>query len=151
VKQFFLHGEIDGVAVRWLVLRSADGAVMLLDEHLVQEVVSSTWATTTFSRLDVKEATDARPGVGTDPPAYTVTLGSGTIVVGYLVKAQRASKLVTSNTLYDFRSAHVPWMVGEFLVTVCFALGCALLGCGVLYLAAKMQAGRRGSTEDIWR
>jgi hypothetical protein len=151
VKQFFLQGEIDGVAVRWLVLRSADGAVMLLDEHLVQEVVSSTWATTTFSRLDVKEATDARPGVGTDPPAYTVTLGSGTIVVGYLVKAQRASKLVTSNTLYDFRSAHVPWMVGEFLVTVCFALGCALLACGVLYLAAKMQAGRRGSTEDIWR
>ena len=88
MKQFFLQGEIDGVAVRWLVLRSADGAVMWLDEHLVQEVVSSTWATTTFSRLDVKEATDARPGVGTDPPAYTVTLGSGTIVVGYLVKAQ---------------------------------------------------------------
>ena len=107
VKQFFLQGEIDGVPVRWLVLRSADGAVMLLDEHLVQEVVSSTWATTTFSRLDVKEATDARPNVGTEPPAYTVTLGSGTIIVGYLVKAQRASKLVTSNTLYDFRSAHV--------------------------------------------
>jgi hypothetical protein len=86
VKQFFLQGEIDGVVVLWLVLRSADGAVMWLDEHLVQEVVSSTWATTTFSRLEVKEATDPRPHVGTAPPTYTVSLGSGTLVVGYLVK-----------------------------------------------------------------
>jgi hypothetical protein len=54
VRQFFLQGEIDGVPVRWFVLRSADGAVMWLDEHLVQEVISSTWATTTFSRLEVK-------------------------------------------------------------------------------------------------
>ena len=55
MKQFFLRGEIDGVPVRWLVLRSTDGAVTWLDEHLVQEVVSSTWATTTFSDLEVKE------------------------------------------------------------------------------------------------
>ena len=41
-----------------------------------------------FSRLEVKEATDPRPSVGADPPAYAVTLASGTIVVGYLVKAQ---------------------------------------------------------------
>jgi hypothetical protein len=61
VKQFFLQGEIDGVPVRWLVLRSTDGAVTWLDEHLVQEVVSSTWATTTFSDLEVKEATDPMP------------------------------------------------------------------------------------------
>ena len=52
MKQFFLQGEIDGVPVRWLVLRSADSAVTWLDEHLVQEVVASTWARTTFSRLD---------------------------------------------------------------------------------------------------
>ena len=88
MKQFFLQGEIDGVPVRWLVLRSTDGAVTWLDEHLVQEVVSSTWATTTFSRLEVKEATDPRPRVGTLPPTYTVTLGSGTLIVGYLVKGQ---------------------------------------------------------------
>jgi hypothetical protein len=88
VKQFFLQGEIDGVAVRWLVLRSADGAVMWLDEHLVQEVVSSTWATTTFSRLEVKEASGSRPRVGTVPPTYTVTLGSGTLIVGYVVKGR---------------------------------------------------------------
>jgi hypothetical protein len=85
VKQFFLQGEIDGVPVRWLALRSADGAVTWLDEHLVQEVVSSTWATTTFSRLEVKEATDSRPKVGTALPAYAVTPGSGTHIVGYLV------------------------------------------------------------------
>jgi hypothetical protein len=88
VKQFFLPGEINGVPVRWLVLRSADGAVTWLDEHLVQEVVSSTWATTTFSRLEVKEATDPVPRVGAARPTYTVTLGSGTLIVGYLVKAQ---------------------------------------------------------------
>jgi hypothetical protein len=88
VKRFFLQGEIDGVPARWFVLRSTDGAVMWLDEHLVQEVISSTWATTTFSRLEVKEATDPRPRVGADPPAYTVTVGSGTIVVGYLIKGQ---------------------------------------------------------------
>ena len=64
MKQFFLQGEIDGVPVRWLVLRSTDGAVTWLDEHLVQEVVSSTWATTTFSDLEVKEATDPMPNVG---------------------------------------------------------------------------------------
>jgi hypothetical protein len=52
VKQFFLQGEINGVVVLWLVLRSADGAVTC-DKRLVQEVVSSTWATTTFSRLEV--------------------------------------------------------------------------------------------------
>jgi hypothetical protein len=85
--RFFLQGEIDGLPVRWLVLR-ADGTVMWLDEHLVQELVSSTWATTTFSRLEVKEATDPRPRVGAGPPAYTVTLGSGTIVVGYVVKGR---------------------------------------------------------------
>ena len=67
VKQFFLQGEIDGVRVRWLVLRSTDGAVTWLDEHLVQEVVSSTWATTTFSDLEVKEATDPMPNVGAVP------------------------------------------------------------------------------------
>ena len=61
VKQFFLQGEIDGVPVRWLVLRSTDGAVTWLDEHLVQEVVSSTWATRTFSDLEVKETTDPMP------------------------------------------------------------------------------------------
>jgi hypothetical protein len=88
VKQFFLQGKIDGVPVRWLVLRSADAAVMWLDERLVQEVISSTWATTTFSRLEVKEATDPRPSIGTEPPKYTVTLGSGTLIVGYLVKRQ---------------------------------------------------------------
>ena len=65
MKQFFLQGEIDGVTVRWLVLRPADGAVMWLDEHLVQEVVSSIWATTTFSRLEAKEASGSRPRVGT--------------------------------------------------------------------------------------
>jgi hypothetical protein len=88
VKQFFLQGEIDGVPVRWFVLRSSDGAVVWLDERLVQEVVRSTWATTTFSRLEVKEATDPRPSVSADSPAYTVTLGNGTIVVGYLVKTR---------------------------------------------------------------
>jgi hypothetical protein len=88
VKQFFLQGELDGVPVRWLVLRPADGAVMWLDEHLVQEVVSSTWATTTFSDLEVKEATDPMPNVGTEPPAYTIPLGSGTLIVGYVVKGQ---------------------------------------------------------------
>jgi hypothetical protein len=88
VKQFFLQGEIDGVPVRWLVLRSTDGAVTWLDEHLVQEVVSSTWATTTFSDLEVKEATDPMPNVGAEPPAYTVTLGSGTLIVGYVVKSR---------------------------------------------------------------
>ena len=69
MKQFFLQGEIDGVPVRWLVLRSTDGAVTWLDEHLVQEVVSSTWATTTFSDLEVKETTDPMPNVGVEPPA----------------------------------------------------------------------------------
>ncbi len=88
MKQFFLRGEIDGVVVLWLVLRSADGAVTWLDERLVQQVVSSTWATTTFSRLEVKEATDPRPHVGTAPPTYTVTLGAGTLIVGYPVKGQ---------------------------------------------------------------
>jgi hypothetical protein len=88
VKRFFLQGEIDGVPVRWFVLPSADGAVTWFDEHLVQEVASSTWATTTFSRLKVQEATDARPHVGTEPPTYTVTLGSGTIIVGYPVKGE---------------------------------------------------------------
>ena len=88
LKQFFLQGEIDGVPVRWLVLRPADGAVMWLDEHLVQEVVSSTWATTTFSDLEVKEATDPMPNVGAVPPTYTVTLGSGTLIVGYGVKGR---------------------------------------------------------------
>jgi hypothetical protein len=88
LKQFFLQGEIDGVPVRWLVLQSTDGAVTWLDEHLVQEVVSSTWATTTFSRLEVKEATGSRPRVGTAPPTYTVTLGSGTLIVGYVLKGQ---------------------------------------------------------------
>ena len=88
MKQFFLQGEIDGVPARWLVLRSTDGAVMWLDEHLVQEVISSTWATTTFSRLEVKEATGPRPRVGAAPPAYTVTLGSGTLIVGYPIKGQ---------------------------------------------------------------
>ena len=88
VKQFFLQGEIDGVPVRWLVLRSTDGAVTWLDEHLVQEVVSSTWATTTFSDLEVKEATDPMPNVGAEPPAYTVTLGSGTLIVDYVVKSR---------------------------------------------------------------
>ena len=87
-KQFFLQGEIDGVPVRWLVLRSTDGAVTWLNEHLVQEVVSSTWATTTFSDLEVKEATDPMPNVGAEPPAYTVTLGSGTLIVGYAVKSR---------------------------------------------------------------
>jgi hypothetical protein len=28
VKRFFLEGDLDGVSVRWLVPRSADGAVM---------------------------------------------------------------------------------------------------------------------------
>ena len=88
MKQFFLQGGIEGVQVRWLVLRSTDGAVTWLDEHFVQEVVASTWATTTFSRLEVKEATGPRPRVGTVPPTYTVTLGSGTLIVGYLVKGQ---------------------------------------------------------------
>ena len=88
MKQFFLQGEIDGVPVRWLVLRSTDGAVTWLDEHLVQEVVSSTWATTTFSDLEVKEATDPMLNVGAEPPAYTVTLGSGTLIVGYVVKSR---------------------------------------------------------------
>jgi hypothetical protein len=88
VKQFFLQGEIDGVPVLWLVVRSTDGAVMWLDEHLVQEVISSTWATTTFSRLEVKEATGHRPRVGAASPTYTVTLGSGTLMVGYPIKGQ---------------------------------------------------------------
>jgi hypothetical protein len=88
VKQFFLQGEIDGVPVCWLVLRSTDGAVMWLDEHLVQDVISSTWATTAFSRLEVKEATGPRPRVGTAPPTYTVTLGSGMLIVGYVVKGR---------------------------------------------------------------
>ena len=88
VKQFFLQGEIDGVPVRWLVLRSTDGAAMWLDEHLVQEVVSSTWATTTFSQLEVKEATGPRPRVGAAPPTYTVTLESGTLIVGYAIKRE---------------------------------------------------------------
>jgi hypothetical protein len=88
LKQFFLQGEIDGVQVRWFVLRSADGAGTWLDEHLVQEVVGSTWATTTFSDLEVKEATDPMPNVGAEPPGYTVTLGSGTLIVGYVVKGR---------------------------------------------------------------
>jgi hypothetical protein len=88
VKQFFLQGEIDGVPVRWFVLPSTDGVVTWLDEHLVQGVVSSTWATTTFSRLEVKEATSPRPRVGTAPPTCTVTLGSGTLIVGYVVKGR---------------------------------------------------------------
>jgi hypothetical protein len=88
VKQFFLQGEIDGVQVRWLVLRGTDGAVTWLDEHLVQEVIASTWATTTFSRLEVKKATGPHPRVGTAPPTYTVTLGSGTLIVCYLVDGQ---------------------------------------------------------------
>ena len=88
MKRFFLQGEIDGVPVRWFVLRSPNGAVTWLNEHLVQKVVSSTWATTTFSRLEVKEATDARPSVGTDPPAYTATLESGMVIVGYFFKRQ---------------------------------------------------------------
>ena len=86
MKQFFLQGEIDGVPVRWLVQRSTDGAVMWLDEQLVQEVISSTWATTTFSQLEVKEATDPRPRVGAAPATYTVRLGSGTLIVGYPIK-----------------------------------------------------------------
>jgi hypothetical protein len=42
-------------------------------------------------------------------------------------------------------------MVGEFLLAGCFALGCAVFGCGVVYLAAKFQADRQGGTEDTWR
>lgn len=88
VKHFFLQGEIDNVPVQWLVLRPSDGALMWLDGHLVQEVISSTWATTTFSRLEVKEVTDPKPHVGSAPPAYTITLGSGTLIVGYPIKGQ---------------------------------------------------------------
>ena len=69
MKQFFLQGEIDGIPVRGLVLRSADGAVMWLDAHVAREVVRSTWTTTTFSHREVKEATNPSPNVGADPPA----------------------------------------------------------------------------------
>jgi hypothetical protein len=86
VKRFFLQSKIEDVTVRWFLLRSADGAVVGFDEHLAQEVVRSTWATTTFSDLEVKEAADPMPNVGVEPPAYTATVGSGTLVVGYLVK-----------------------------------------------------------------
>jgi hypothetical protein len=61
---------------------------MWLDEHLVLEILRSTSATATFSRLEVKEATDAQPRVVALPPPYTVTLRSGTLIVGYLVKGQ---------------------------------------------------------------
>jgi hypothetical protein len=83
VKQFFLEGEINGVLVLWFVLRSADGTVRWFDQHLVREVVRSTWATTTFTRLEVKEATDPRPSVGGASPTYTVALGNGTLIIGY--------------------------------------------------------------------
>jgi hypothetical protein len=86
VKRFFLQGKIKGVTVRWFLLRSADGAVVGFDEHLAQEVVRSTWAATTFSDLEAKEAADPVPNVGVEPPAYAVTVGSATLVVGYLVK-----------------------------------------------------------------
>ena len=59
--------------------------------------------------------------------------------------------VVTSNTLHDVRSVHATVMVGEFLLAGCFALGCAVFGCGVVYLAAKFQADRQGGTEDTWR
>jgi hypothetical protein len=59
---------------------------MWLDAQLVQEVVCSTWASTTFSRLEAKEAADPRPRIGIAPPAYTVTLGSETLIVNYIVK-----------------------------------------------------------------
>jgi hypothetical protein len=42
-------------------------------------------------------------------------------------------------------------MVAEFLLTVCFALGSAAIGCGVLHLAAKIQSDRQGRTEDMSR
>ena len=37
------------------------------------------------------------------------------------------------------------------VLTGCFALDCAVFGCGVVYLAAKIQAERQGRTEDTWR
>jgi hypothetical protein len=36
-------------------------------------------------------------------------------------------------------------MIGEFLLMVCLALGGAAFGCGVLYLAAKIQSDRQGT------
>ena len=51
--------------------------------------------------------------------------------------------LVTSNTLQGDCRVHVPRMLGEFLLTICFALGCAVFGCGVVYLAAKIKSNRQ--------
>ena len=108
MKQFFLQGEIDGVPVRWLVLRSTDGAVTWLDEHLVQEVVSSTWATTTFSDLEVKEATDPMPNVGRSHRRTP-----------YRSEAERSSLVMSSNRAWGSsdnttrrnrrRSYKTPW------------------------------------------
>ena len=59
--------------------------------------------------------------------------------------------LVTSNTLQGDCRVHVPRMLGEFLLTVCFALGCVVFGCGVVYLAAKIQRHRQDAAEDMSR
>jgi hypothetical protein len=42
-------------------------------------------------------------------------------------------------------------MLREFLLTVCFAPGCAVFGRGVVYLAAKIQWERQDATEDTSR
>jgi len=40
-------------------------------------------------------------------------------------------------------------MLGEFLLTVCFALGCAPFGCGGVHLVAKIQSDRQDAAEDM--
>src|SRR5215813_9655794 len=49
------------------------------------------------------------------------------------------------------RGVFVPCIVGERILMGSVALGCALLGCGTVHLAAKMPTRRLGRTSDTWR
>jgi hypothetical protein len=42
-------------------------------------------------------------------------------------------------------------MMAEVILMVWIALGCAFLGCGAMYLAAKIPRQRSGRTSDTWR
>jgi len=42
-------------------------------------------------------------------------------------------------------------MVGEMILTIWIALGCALLGCGAVYISAKIPTRQLGGTSDRWR
>ena len=75
--------------------------------------------------------------------AYTVTLGSGTLIVGY---RQRAMSLEACDVqyLHDVRPVHTARMVGEFLLAVCFVLGCAVFGCGRRVSCGEIPGGPAG-------